>query len=474
MKIEQIYTGCLAHGAYYIESNGEAAVIDPLRDIQPYIDLAHKRNARIKYIFETHFHADFVSGHVDLSKKAGAPIIYGPAEMKTGFEMVSAKDGTVFKLGDASVRLIHTPGHTLESSCYLLSDEKGKETALFTGDTLFIGDVGRPDLAQHVIADLTQEKLAGLMYDSIQNRIKPLPDELVIYPGHGAGSACGKNLSSEKSDTLGNQKKTNYALRDGLSKEEFIKELLTGLTQPPSYFRENVLMNIKGYDQLENILQRGKTKLSVEEFNKYLRQEEVFVLDSRSADEFEKGFIPGTVNIGIDGNFAVWAGTIIKDIRHPIVFIASRDREEEVIIRLARVGFDNITGFLEGGVESWIASGREIETVKSISADEFSIIYNINPSAKILDVRKKSEYDSQHLIGAVNEPLDYFNKTRSIADKNDPWYVYCGSGYRSMTFISLRRKEGFHNLINIKGGFNAISSSGKFDLTNYVCPITML
>lgn len=474
MKVEQIYTGCLAQGAYYIESNGEAAIIDPLREVQPYIEMAEKRNAKIKYIFETHFHADFVSGHVDLAKKTGATIVYGPTQMKTGFDMHVGADGEIFKLGNASIRLIHTPGHTMESSCYLLSDENGKETSLFSGDTLFIGDVGRPDLAQHVIADLTQEKLAGHLYDSLRNKIIPLSDDLIVYPAHGAGSACGKNLSKETTDTLGNQKKTNAALRPGLSKEDFTDELLNGLMPPPFYFPKNVLMNIQGYDSIDTVMDRGKHALSVRDFELAAEAENALIIDTRSAAEFAKGFIPNSINIGIDGNFAVWVGTLVTDIKQPILLVNEPGREDEIITRLARVGYDHTIGYLEGGFASWKNAGKEMDTVKNISAAEFAEAENKNPEINILDVRKASEYNSEHILQAVNAPLDYVNESMLLVDKNKTYYVHCAGGYRSMSFISILKSRGYENLINVDGGFSSIKTTGKFKITDYVCPTTML
>lgn len=474
MKIEQIYTGCLAQGAYYIESNGEAAIIDPLREIQPYIDMATKNNAKIKYIFETHFHADFVSGHVDLSKATGAPIIYGPTKMETGFKATIADDGQVFELGKAKIKVIHTPGHTMESSCFLLIDGDGKEKAIFTGDTLFIGDVGRPDLAQHVIADLTEEKLAGHLYDSLRNKIMPLSDDLIVYPAHGAGSACGKNMSKETSDTLGNQKKTNYALRPDMSKEEFVKAVLTGLTAPPSYFPKNVLMNIQGYESINEVMERGSHALSAEGFEAAANETHALILDIRSPQEFTKGFIPNSVNIGIDGSFAVWAGTLIPDIKQEILLVADPGREQEAITRLARVGYDHTIGYLNGGFETWKKAGKEIDTIKSISVDEFAAIAEKNPDINILDVRKKSEYDSEHVIGAVNAPLDYINDSMLKVNRDKTYYVHCAGGYRSMVFISILRARGYENLIDVAGGFKAIRESGKFKVSDYVCPSTML
>jgi hydroxyacylglutathione hydrolase len=474
MEIKQIYTGCLAQGAYYIESNGEAAIIDPLREVQQYIDLANKRGATIKYIFETHFHADFVSGHIDLAKKTGAQIIYGPTEMKMGFESTIAQDGKVFKLGNAEIKVIHTPGHTMESSCYLLSDENGKDTALFTGDTLFIGDVGRPDLAQHVISDLTQEKLAAHLYDSLQNKILPLADDIIVYPAHGAGSACGKNMSKETFDTLGNQKKTNYALREGLTKEQFIKELLKGLTAPPSYFPKNVLMNINGYDSIDDVLNRGTKTLTVREFEAIANETSALIIDTRRAGDFAKGFIPNSINIGIDGSFAVWVGTLVPDIRQTILVVADKGREEEIVTRLARVGYDHTIGYLEGGFEAWLNAEKEWETIQDITVEEFAAIEAAHPEINILDVRKNSEYNSEHIINAINAPLDYVNESMLLVDKNKTYYTHCGGGYRSMTFASILKARGYNNLINVDGGFSAIKDSGKFKITDYVCPTTML
>lgn len=474
MKIEQIYTGCLAQGAYYIESAGEAAVIDPLREVQQYIDRANKTGAKIKYIFETHFHADFVSGHVDLSQKTGAPIVYGPTKMKTGFEAVIAHDGQEFKIGKATIRLIHTPGHTMESSCYLLMDESGTQKAIFTGDTLFIGDVGRPDLAQHVIADLTQEKLAGHLYDSLHDKIMKLPDDLVVYPAHGAGSACGKNMSKETSDTLGHQKQTNYALRPELTKEEFIKEVLSGLTMPPAYFPKNVLMNIEGYEPIDTVMKRGSHALSPDAFEAAANETQALILDTRSAQEFAKGFIPNSINIGIDGSFAVWAGTLIPDIKQEILLVTEPGREQEAITRLARVGYDHTIGYLEGGFASWKKAGRTTDTLPSVTTEEFASALNKNPDAQILDVRRKSEYDSEHVVNAINAPLDYINESMLLVDKHKTYYVHCGGGYRSMVFASILKARGYDNLIDVAGGFKAIKESGKFKITDYVCPTTML
>lgn len=473
MKIEQIYTGCLSQGAYYIQSENEVALIDPLREVEPYIQMAERNGAKIKYIFETHFHADFVSGHYDLSKKTGAKIIFGPTKMEIGENAISASDGQLFEIGNVKFKIIHTPGHTMESSCFLLMDESGKETAIFTGDTLFIGDVGRPDLAQHVIADLTQEKLAGHLYDSLHNKILPLNDDLIVYPAHGAGSACGKNLSKETSDTLGNQKKTNYALRPDLSKGDFIKELLSGLTPPPSYFPKNVIMNIKGYDSIDEVISRGTKALNVEEFEMSAAESDMVILDTRKAEVFAKGFIPGSINIGIDGGFAVWVGTLIPDIKQRILLVTESGREKEVVTRLARVGYDFAIGYLKGGFDAWKNAGKSIESIKSISVNEF-IDKALTGNLNVLDVRKKSEFDSEHLVDAENLPLDFINSNMSSIDKNKTYHVHCAGGYRSMVFASILKARGYDNLVNVEGGFSAIKADGKLKITDYVCPTTML
>ena len=467
MKIEQIYTGCLAQGAYYIESNGEAAIIDPLREVQPYIERAKQANAKIKYVFETHFHADFVSGHVDLSKATGAPIVYGPTTMPLGFDAIVAEDNQEFKLGNITIKLLHTPGHTMESSCYLLLDENGKETALFSGDTLFIGDVGRPDLAQKVVEDLTQEKLASHLFDSLRNKIMVLPDDLTVYPAHGAGSACGKNMSKETTDTLGHQKETNYALRADMTKEEFIKEVITGLTAPPAYFPLNVMMNIQGYDNIDQVLARGTQALSPEAFEAAANETGALILDTRHAQEFAKGFIPNSVNIGIDGSFAPWVGAMIPDIKQQILIVAEPGREEEIVTRLARVGYDYAIGFLAGGFKSWADAGKEVDSIRSISANELAEIQAKDSNINILDVRKKSEYDSEHILNATNAPLDYINESMT-------YYVHCAGGYRSMIFASTLKARGYDNLIDIDGGFKAIKETEKFQVSDYVCPSTLL
>jgi hydroxyacylglutathione hydrolase len=472
MKIEQIYTGCLAHGAYFIESNGEAAVIDPLREVQPYIDKANNNGAKIKYVFETHFHADFVSGHVDLAQKTGADIVFGPTTMQMGFDAIVATDGQEFQIGAVKIRAIHTPGHTMESTCYLLIDESGNEIAIFTGDTLFIGDVGRPDLAQKVIAELTQEKLAAHLYDSIHNKLMPLSDDLIVYPGHGAGSACGKKMSKETYDTLGNQKKTNYALQP-MSKEKFIEEVLTGLTPPPGYFPGNVMMNIQGYESVDSVLTRGNTAHSPRAFEAVANETEALLLDTRDPQEFAKGFIPNSINIGLDGSFASWVGTLIPDIKQNILIIADNGRELEAVTRLARVGYDHTLGFLEGGIEAWKKMGFETDQITSISVEEFSELQT-KESLNILDVRRKSEFESEHILGAENAPLDYINDNMSLIDKEKTYYVHCAGGYRSMIFNSILRARGFENLIDVKGGFTAIKNSEKFEISDYVCPSTLL
>jgi len=471
MKIEQIYTGCLAHGAYYIESKGEAAIIDPLREVQPYINKAEEDGAQIKYVFETHFHADFVSGHIDLANKTGADIIYGPTTMETGFDMIVAKDKQKFQIGDITLTVLHTPGHTMESSCYLLTDESGKDVALFSGDTLFIGDVGRPDLAQKVVADLTEEKLAGYLFDSLRNQIMPLNDDIIVYPAHGAGSACGKKMSQETTDTLGNQKRTNYALRADMTKEEFIKEVLSGLTPPPSYFPQNVMLNIKGYESLDTVMERGTKALNPREFEMLATETEAVLLDTRDPDVFVKGFIPNTINIGLDGNFASWVGTLIPDVSQAIIIVSDPGAEEEVITRLARVGYDNTIGYLKGGFEAWKNDDREVDTIDSITVDS---LIKKKGAASMLDVRRTSEFNSEHIVGALNTPLDYINDTMSSIHKDKSYYVYCRTGYRSVVFISILKARGFENLINVQGGLEVAKETGAFQLTEFVEPTTML
>ncbi len=472
MKVEQIYTGCLAQGAYYIESNGEVAIIDPLREVQPYIEQAERSQAKIKYVFETHFHADFVSGHLDLAKETGAIIIYGPTASPK-YPAHIALDGEEFKLGDVSIKVLHTPGHTMESCCYLLMDENRKESALFTGDTLFIGDVGRPDLAQKVKAELTPEILASHLFDSLHNKIMPLANDIVVYPAHGAGSACGKNMCKETTDTLGHQKATNYALKAGLSKEQFIRDLLTGLNPPPGYFPLNVLMNTQGYDNISKVLERGKHAFEPEEFEAAASGTGSIVLDTRDPDVFTQGFIPNSINIGINGNFAPWVGALIPDIKQPILIIAEEGREEEVIIRLARVGFDFTIGYLKGGIEAWKKAGKEIDHIHSIEVYELSKEMQ-KQKIHILDVRKNSEYESEHIVNAQNAPLDYINENMTMLNKNLKYYVHCAGGYRSVIFISILKARGFDNLINIQGGFKALKECGNFKVTDFLYQTSML
>ncbi len=471
MKVEQIYTGCIAHAAYYIENNGEAAIFDPLREVQPYIKRAEKDNAKIKYVFETHFHADFVSGHLDLAKKTGAAIVYGPTA-KPGFEAITAEDGQLFKVGNYTIKVIHTPGHTMESTTYMLIDEKGKEHGIITGDTLFIGDVGRPDLAQHVIAELTQEKLAAHLFDSLRNKIMPLSEDLIVYPNHGAGSACGKMMSKETTDTLGNQKKVNYALRPDMSKDEFIKTLLNGLTTPPGYFPKNVLMNIKGYESLDTVMERGYKPLNANEFEVVANETKALILDSRKAADFAKGFIPNSINIGIDSNFAMWVGEMITDIKQEILLVTDEGKEEETIIRLSRVGYDNTIGFLKGGFNAWKEAGKEIETISRISPDAFADQLK-KETPIVIDVRKKSEFDSEHLVGAINIPLNQINDHLAEFPKDKPFILHCAGGYRSMIAASILKQRGWSNFVDVTGGFNEIK---KLDVqkTEYVCPTTLL
>ncbi|MBL7683067.1 MAG: MBL fold metallo-hydrolase [Flavipsychrobacter sp.] len=472
MKIEQIYTGCLAQGAYYITSGNEAVIIDPLREIQPYIDRARKDGVTIKYVFETHFHADFVSGHLDIAKATGATIVYGPTAQPS-FDAYVAKDGELFIVGDIAFKVLHTPGHTMESCCYLLKDETGKDVALFSGDTLFLGDVGRPDLAQKA-ANMTMEQLAGLLYTSLRTQIMPLNDDIIVYPAHGAGSACGKNMSSDTQDTLGHQKATNYALRADMTAEEFVKEVTTGLMTPPQYFPYNVMMNKTGYNSITDVLQQGTRALSVAAFEAAQAETEALILDTRSETEFVNGFIPGSINIGLNGSFAPWAGALITDIKHPIIFIADEGKEQEVVTRLARVGYDNCIGYLQGGVEAWKAAGKELHTISSITADELADALEQHPTIMLLDVRKKSEYDAEHIIGAENLPLDNINSEMSRVDRDTTYYVHCAGGYRSVIFISIMMARGYKNLVNVKSGFKALKECNRFNISKYHAPITML
>ena len=472
MTIEQIYTGCLAQGAYYIQSGNEVAIIDPLREVGPYIEKAKANNAVIKYVFETHFHADFVSGHVDLSKQTGAPIIYGPNANPT-FEAYIAKDNEEFKLGKITLKVLHTPGHTMESTSYLLINEDGIETALFSGDTLFIGDVGRPDLAQKA-ADMTQEQLAGILFDSLRSKIMPLNDGIIVYPAHGAGSACGKNMSKETTDILGNQKKTNYALRENMTREEFIKEVTHGLAPPPAYFPLNVKLNREGYDSFESVLKKGTQALYPNAFESAANETGALLLDTRDPQILTRGFVPNSINIGIDGSFAPWVGTLIPDIKQVLLIIAEAGREEEVVTRLARVGYDNAIGYLKGGIEAWKAAGKETDQIESINPEELAVRIEKGLEVNILDVRKNSEHYSEHLINSENAALDYINDSMTRIDKNKPYYIHCEGGYRSMIFNSILRARGYHNLIDIKGGFKALKDSGKFELSAFVCPTTII
>lgn len=454
MHIEQIYTGCLAQGAYYIESNGEAAIVDPLREVQPYIDLATSRGAKIKYIFETHFHADFVSGHLDLSRKTGAPIIYGP-NSNPEFEAHMAKDHEVFNIGDCAIKVLHTPGHTLESTCYLLKDENGKDNALFSGDTLFLGDVGRPDLAQKA-ADMTQEDLAGMLYDSLMTQIMPLADDLIIYPAHGAGSACGKNMMKETLDVFGNQKKMNYALNQP-SREAFIAAVTDGLTPPPGYFGMNVAMNKKGYQSFDEVLAKGLQALDADALEALVNHENALVLDVRAAADFAKGFIPRSVNIGLKGDFAPWVGAVIMDVNQPLVLVCNEGEEEETITRLSRVGFDKVLGYLKGGIHTWIQAHKEIDTVDRIEAEEFANIYNAE-NTEVIDVRKETEYDTEHVVHAHSRPLAYINEWFSSVGK-EPFLLHCQGGYRSMIAASILKARGIHNFKEVDGGYKAISAT---------------
>ena len=468
MKIEQIYTGCLAQGAYYIESEGEVAIIDPLREIQPYIDKAASENANIKYVFETHFHADFVSGHIDLAKKTGATIVYGPGA-ETTYEIHSAKDNEEFKIGNITIKALHTPGHTLESTTYLLIDEKGKNHAIFSGDTLFLGDVGRPDLA--IKSDLTKEDLAGMLYDSLRNKIMTLADDVIVYPAHGAGSACGKNLSKETVGTIGDQKKTNYALRADMTKQEFVKEVLDGMPPPPQYFAKNAMLNKTGYDAFEEVLKTGNVALNPEDFEAMANHEEALVLDVRPQSDYIKGHIPNSIFIGLNGQFAPWVGALITDLKQPILLVVPEGKSEEAVTRLSRVGYDNTLGYLEGGIEAWKAAGKDVETLESISAEEFAKrvkTQNVN----ILDVRKDGEYQSSHLEDAQHFALDYINQNMGQVDKNKTYHIHCAGGYRSVIAASILKARGYNNLVDVAGGFGAIKNT-DLPTTDFVCPSTL-
>lgn len=469
MHIEQIYTGCLSQGAYYIESKGEAAIIDPLREVKPYLEKAKKNNATIKYIFETHFHADFVSGHVTLAKETGASIVYGPGA-KTGFDSLIAKDQQEFKIGEVTLTVIHTPGHTMESTTYLLRDASQKDIAIFSGDTLFLGDVGRPDLAQKA-ANMTQEDLAGILYESLRKKIMPLADDVLVYPAHGAGSACGKNLSKETVGTIGEQKKTNYALRADMTKEEFIKEVTDGLLPPPQYFPLNVKMNKEGYEDIDTVLKSGTTPLDPEAFEKLANQSGAIILDVRHQDVFAKGHIPQSIFIGIDGGFAPWVGAMIGDVSQPILLVTPEGREEETVMCLARVGFDNSLGYLKGSFEAWKKEGKTTDKVEGIDAAGLKALSE-KESVTVFDVRKPGEYLSEHIPDAKSTPLDFINEHMNEFPTEKPFYMHCAGGYRSMIAASILKSRGIHNLIDIKGGFGAIKESGM-KVSDYICPSTL-
>ena len=457
MIIDQLYTGCLSQGAYYIESEGEAAVIDPLRETTPYIRKAAKSGARIKYVFETHFHADFVSGHIDLAAKTGAMIVYGP-NAKTSFAAHIARDGEIFRLGKIQFKVLHTPGHTLESTTYLLLDESGKEHAIFTGDTLFIGDVGRPDLA--IKADITEEDLAGMLYESLHQKIMPLPDDVIVYPAHGAGSACGKNMSKETTDKLGNQKRFNYALR-AQTKAEFIREVLSGLTTPPQYFAQNARLNKEGYESIDRVMERGSHALTPDVFEAVVNETGALVLDVRPARDFASGFIPNAINIGLDGQFAPWVGALIPDLKQPIALVTPEGQEKETVLRLARVGYDNCVGYLEGGFDAWKEAGKEVDTITSISAEEFTRLWAEKQAVAVVDVRRPAEFEAGHIVGAKNAPLDTLNDYMAAIPQDEPVYMHCAGGYRSMIALSILRARGFDNLINVSGGLGEVKKIGQ-------------
>ncbi|TFG73110.1 MAG: MBL fold metallo-hydrolase [Flavobacteriales bacterium] len=469
MNIEQIYTGCLAQGAYYIESQGEIAIIDPLREVEPYLKRAEGDHAKIKYILETHFHADFVSGHVTLAKKTGAPIIFGP-NANPSFEAIIAKDGQEFPLGELTIKVLHTPGHTMESTTYLLKDKNGKDHAIFSGDTLFLGDVGRPDLAQKA-ASMTQEDLAGILFDSLRNKIMPLADDVIVYPAHGAGSACGKNMMKETVDTLGNQKKMNYALRANMTKDEFVKEVTDGLLPPPKYFPLNVKMNKEGYEDIGDVMKRGNIALDPDGFEIAANETAAVVLDVRHQDDFVKGHVPRSIFIGLEGDFAPWVGALIADTQQPILLVTPEGKEKEAMTRLSRVGFDGTIGYLRGGFEAWKKEGKDYDIVPSVSAAKAKS--NIGKAhTEVFDVRKESEYLSEHLVDAHSTPLDFLNQHLAEFPKKDDFYLHCAGGYRSVIAASILKSRGIHNLMNIEGGFGALKNAGA-SVTDYVCTTTL-
>lgn len=465
MKIEQIYTGCLAQGAYYIVSENEAVIIDPLREIKPYLARAEKDGVTIKYVLETHFHADFVSGHVDLAKASGASIVYGPTAAPN-FEAHIATDGEVLTVGKIKIKVLHTPGHTMESSCFLLIDENGKDHSLFSGDTLFIGDVGRPDLAQKA-ASMTQEQLAAILYHSLRTQVMTLADDVIVYPAHGAGSACGKNMSKETVSTIGEQKQNNYALRANMTEEEFVKEVTDGLATPPAYFPLNVAMNKNGYDNIDVVMERGLKKLSPTEFEVAANETDAVMLDTRPADTFRKGFVPNSVNIGLDGQFAPWVGALIPDVKQQILLIAELGKEEETIMRLARVGYDFVIGYLDGSFDSWKSAGKEVDTIERITAEEFASRVDVAKDI-VVDVRRESEYEAEHVENANNIPLDFINDNISSFPKEDHFFIHCAGGYRSMIASSILKARGWDNFTEVEGGFAAISKTDVAK-TTFVC-----
>jgi glyoxylase-like metal-dependent hydrolase (beta-lactamase superfamily II)/rhodanese-related sulfurtransferase len=466
MTVEQIYTGCLAQGAYYIASNGEAVIIDPLREVGPYLDRAEKDGVTIKYILETHFHADFVSGHLDLAAKTGAKIVYGPTA-NTQFDCHIAADGEVLKVGDVTIHVLHTPGHTMESTTYLLKDESGKDYAIFSGDTLFLGDVGRPDLAQKA-ASITQEDLAGILFDSLRNKIMVLGDDVIVFPGHGAGSSCGKNMSKETVGTIGEQKATNYALRSNMTKEEFVAEVTDGLLPPPAYFPENVRMNKTGYESLDKVMERGLRPLSADAFDAAANETEALILDTRHQDVFIHGFIPQSIFIGIKGSFAMWVGALIPDIKQEILVVADPGMEEEVLTRLSRVGYDNCIGFLDGGFDAWKGTGKKIDTLPQVTAKELKDISD----ATVVDVRKSGEFLSEHIIDAIHVELDSINDHMASVPQEETFYIHCAGGYRSVIAASILKARGYHNMVDVAGGFKAIKEAG-LNVSDYVCPTTL-
>lgn len=470
MKVEQIYTGCLAEAAYYIESNGEAVIIDPLRETQPYLEKLEKEGAKLKYIFETHFHADFVSGHLDLAKKTGATIVYG-SMAKTDYDIHGAEDGELIQLGEVTFKVLHTPGHTMESTTFLLRDESGKDYAIFTGDTLFLGDVGRPDLAIKQ-GEITKEDLAGKLFFSLRNKIMPLADDVIVYPAHGAGSSCGKNLSTETWGYLGDQKKTNYALRSDMTKEEFVAEVTAGLTPPPQYFAKNAMMNKSGYESFDIVLERGAVALTPDQFENISESEEALILDVRSKEAFTKEHIPGSIFIGLDGSFAPWVGALIKDLKQPILIVAPKGRADETVTRLARVGYDNTLGFLDGDIAAWKNAGKETDSIQSVTAKKFAERYKTGKVEATLDVRKPSEFLSQHVDKAMNFPLDFINNNMSKLNRHDTYYLHCRSGYRSLVAASILKARGFHNVVDIAGGWQDMEQT-DLSMTDYACPSTI-